>query len=72
MKKQTLLCLTLTLLGMVLLCSLAIYLKASDPSDELLAHTQKTQSEADAVIETLQRSVQQADEARTQETETEP
>lgn len=71
MKKQTLLCLTLTLLGMVLLCSLAIYLKASDPSDELLAHTQKTQSEADAVIETLQRSVQQADEARTQETETE-
>lgn len=50
MKKQTLLCLTLTLLGMVLLCSLAIYLKASDPSDELLAHTQKTQSEADAVI----------------------
>ena len=71
MKKQTLLCLTLTLLGMVLLCSLAIYLKASDPSDELLAHTQKTQSEADAVIETLRRSVQQADEARTQETETE-
>ena len=71
MKKQTLLCLTLTLLGMMLLCSLAIYLKASDPSDELLAHTQKTQSEADAVIETLQRSVQQADEARTQETETE-
>lgn len=61
MKKQTLLCLTLTLLGMVLLCSLAIYLKASDPSDELLAHTQKTQSEADAVIETLRRSVQQAD-----------
>ena len=55
MKKQTLLCLTLTLLGMVLLCSLAIYLKASDPSDELLAHTQKTQSEADAVIETLKK-----------------
>ena len=31
MKKQTLLCLTLTLLGMVLLCSLAISVKASDP-----------------------------------------
>lgn len=71
MKKQTLLCLTLTLLGMVLLCSLAVYLKASDPSDELLAQTQKTQSEADAVIETLRQSVQQADEARTQKGETE-
>lgn len=71
MKKQTLLCLILTLLGMVLLCSLAVYLKASDPSDELLAQTQKTQSEADAVIETLRQSVQQADEARTREAETE-
>lgn len=71
MKKQTLLCLTLSLLCIVLLCSLAVYLKASDPSDNLLAQTTQTQSEADAVIETLRQSVQLADESRTQTLQTE-
>ena len=71
MKKQTLLCLALTLLFMILLCSLAIYLKTSDPADDLLAQTTKTQAEADAVTETLRRSVQQADEPCTQAGETE-
>lgn len=72
MKKQTFFCLSLAFFCMTLLCCLALYLRASAPGNDFQAQVQKTESEADAVLETLRSSLETADTAQTSSNESEP
>lgn len=72
MKKQTFFCLSLAFFCITLLCCLAFYLQVSAPDNDFQAQIQKTESEADAVLETLRSSLDTPDTAPASSDESEP